>query len=104
MYLVFQRFFRRLHHFILKVALGLLAAFFAACMLVLALGLLVISLLRSLLTWRKPALVEAFGQFRRFRAEARWPQGPPGHGTRERAAGDVVDVEVREITPPKTRE
>lgn len=97
-------------HLLLKIALGLLAALFAACVLVIALGWLVISLLKSLLTWRKPALVEAFGQFRQLRKQfgqsrqfkvyANWPQGPAGHDAENRTARDVVDVEVKEIAAP----
>ena len=95
--------YQRLSHLALKVLLGMLAAVFAACVLVVALVLLVISLLKSLLTWRKPALLEAFMQFRRFRAQAVWPRAPAGQSGQGKTAGDVVDVEVKEISQSDKR-
>jgi hypothetical protein len=83
--------------FALKVLLGLLAALFAVCVLALALGLVALSLLKSLLTWRKPPLVEMFSQFQRFRSQAVWPSSQARGSSGGRGTGEVVDVEVREI-------
>lgn len=87
--------------FALKVLLSLLATLFAVCVLTVALGIIALSLLKSLLTWRKPALVEMFSQFRRFRSQAVWPSTPAGGAYGKRKPGEVVDVEVREIRRDK---
>jgi hypothetical protein len=83
--------------FVLKVLLGLLAALFAVSVLAVALAMVLLSLVKSLLTWRKPPFVEMFGQFRRFRSQASWRGFQPGGQAKQRRPGEVVDVEVREI-------
>jgi prepilin signal peptidase PulO-like enzyme (type II secretory pathway) len=83
--------------FVLKVLLGLLAALFAVFVLAVALGMVVLSLIKSLVTWRKPPLVEMFGQFRRFRSHGEWRGFETGATSRGSRSGEVVDVEVREI-------
>lgn len=90
--------FDRILRFALKLALGLFAAIFAVSLLVAALIVLALSLLKSLITGRKPAPGAVFGRFQRFSPQGMWPGGPRPEGTASPArAGDVVDVEVREV-------
>ncbi|MFC5520344.1 hypothetical protein [Polaromonas jejuensis] len=85
----------RIPHFVLKLFLGLFAAIFAVSLLAAALIVVALSLLKALVTGRKPAPAAVFGRFRQFSAQGMWPGG----AGRENAAhgGDVVDVEVREV-------
>ena len=91
--------FSQILRFILKLVLGLFAAIFAASLLLAALLVLTLSLLKSLITGRKPAPAMVFGRFQKFSPQGMWPGGPPRtEGTAPPVrAGDVVDVEVREV-------
>lgn len=81
--------------FILKLTLGLFAAVFALSLLAAALVFVALSLLKSLLTGRKPSPAMVFGRFQQFSPQAMWPgRGDP---VRPSTAGDVLDVEVREV-------
>ena len=81
--------------FILKLTLGLFAAVFALSLLAAALVFVALSLLKSLLTGRKPAPAMVFGRFQQFSPQAMWPgRGGP---INPKPAGDVLDVEVREV-------
>ena len=88
-------FVSQIFRFFLKLALGLFAAIFAVSLLVAALIVVALSLLKSLLTGRKPSPSMVFGRFQRFSPQGMWPgsardsAAPPAH--------DVVDVEAREI-------
>jgi hypothetical protein len=85
----------------LKIVLGLFAALFAVSLLVAGLIVFVVLLLKSLITGRRPAASMAFGRFQQFSSQKGWS----GPGAREGesasksrpGAGDIVDVEVREI-------
>jgi len=94
-------FLSRIIGFALKVVLGLFAALFAISLLVAGLIVFVVLLLKSLITGRRPAASMAFGRFQQFSSQNGWS----GRAAREGAskpnskpgAGDVVDVEVREV-------
>lgn len=96
----------RIPGFILKVVLGLFAALFAISLLVAALIVFIVLLLKSLITGRRPAASMVFGRFQRFSSQGGWP----GRATRGQPkpnqklnAGDVVDVEVREVRDDQRR-
>ncbi len=82
--------------FVLKLTLGLFAAVFAVSLLAAALVVLVLSLLKSLITGKKPAPAMAFGRFQKFSTQTIWP-GARDDRAAKASAADVVDVEVREI-------
>lgn len=82
--------------FFLKLALGLFAAIFAVSLLLAALIVVALSLLKSLVTGRKPSPAMVFGRFQRFSPQGMWPGGAARDGA-ARPADDVVDVEAREI-------
>ena len=86
--------------FFLKLVLGLFAAVFAVSLLVAALIVVALSLLKSLITGRKPAPAMVFGRFQRYSPQGMWPGGT-GHDANAPRAGDVVDVEVREVRDDK---
>lgn len=82
--------------FILKLVFGLSAAVLAVGLLLVALTVLTLSLLKSLITGRKPAPLMAFARFQQFSQQGMWP-GQSRQGSAKAASGQVVDVEVREI-------
>ena len=77
-----------------------MAAVFAVSVLAVALVVLLLSVLKSLLTGRKPAPAMVFSRFQQFSPQGMWPGN-----TRQSAAGatsaQVVDVEAREIRDDK---
>lgn len=81
--------------FFLKLVLGLFAAVFAVSLLVAALIVVALSLLKSLVTGRKPAPAMVFGRFQRYSPQGMWPGGAG------KTSADVVDVEVREVRDDK---
>ena len=87
--------------FFLKLLFGLFAAVFAVSLLVAALVVVALSLLKSLVTGRKPAPAMVFGRFRRYSPQGMWPGGSPQGGSASPHSGDVVDVEVREVRDDK---
>ena len=87
--------------FFLKLVLGLFAAVFAVSLLVAALIVVALSLLKSLVTGRKPAPAMVFGRFQRYSPQGMWPGGAGRDATNAPRAADVVDVEVREIRDDK---
>ena len=91
----------QIFRFILKLVLGLFAAFFALSLLAATLMVVAFSLLKSLLTGRKPAPAMVFGRFQQFSAQGMRPGGSPREQASSADAGNVVDVEVREIREEK---
>jgi hypothetical protein len=87
--------------FFLKLMLGLFAAVFAVSLLVAALIVVALSLLKSLITGRKPAPAVVFGRFQRYSPQGMWPGGTGQGNPVNPHAGDVVDVEVREVRDDK---
>lgn len=76
--------------FVLKLALGLMAAVFAVSLLAVALVVLAFSLLKALITGKKPASAMVFSRFQGYAPQDLW-------GRKAKPAGEVVDVEVREL-------
>jgi hypothetical protein len=107
----------RLFQLVMRLVFGLFAAIALASLLAAALFLVVLSLLRALITGKRPTGPMVFGRFQQFSSKSMWPgtkpapSGPPASPLAERgrhpderprvASGDVVDVEVRDITPDK---
>ncbi len=87
--------------FFLKLVLGVFAAVFAVSLLLAALIMVVLSILKSLITGRKPAPAVVFGRFQRYSPQGMWPGGPAQGNAANPRAGDVVDVEVREVRDEK---
>ena len=82
--------------------MAVFAIIFAISLLFAALIALLFSLLMALFTGRKPASPMVFRSFKRFSKDSVWPAGVKrGAGTPSAKAGDVVDVEVREIKDDK---
>ena len=83
--------------FFLKLIFAVFAAVFALSLLAVALGALVISTLKWLITGKKPVFAVIWTGLRKSPPRG-WPaeplrkSGPPAPG-----AGQVVDVEAREI-------
>lgn len=86
-----------LFRFVLKLVLGAFALVFAVSLLLAALVVLALSLLKSLITGRKPAPAMVFGRFQKFAPQGMWPGGPGAAPQDTRGRGDIVDVEVREV-------
>ena len=99
-----SRFFSRVLRFILRITLGVFAAVFAISLLVAALIVVALSLLKSLVTGRKPAPAVVFGRFQRYSPQGMWPGGPAQGNAANPRASDVVDVEVREVRDDKRLE
>jgi hypothetical protein len=96
-----RRLIRRILRFVLRVTLGVCAAVFAISLLAAALIVVVLSLLKSLITGRKPAPAVVFGRFQRFSPQGMWPGNTDRDAANTPRAGDVVDVEVREVRDDK---
>lgn len=88
--------------FILKLTLAVFGVVFMVSLLAAALVVVAFSLLKSLVTGKKPAVFTTFSRFRAYSPKGMWP-GASGRQTKSGAAnaGDVVDVEVREIRHDK---
>ena len=87
----------QIFRFILKLVFGLSAAVLAVGLLLVALIVFALSLLKSLITGRKPAPLVAFARFRAFQQQGMWPGATASQRSRKEGSGQVVDVEVREI-------
>jgi hypothetical protein len=108
----------------MRIVFWLFAAIALTSLLAVAVVLVVLSLLRALLTGKRPTGSMFFGRFQQFSSkgmQGMWPgakpppapSGPPVSPLAERgrhpterprvASGDVVDVEVRDITPDKPK-
>ena len=92
------RFISQVARFVFRLVLGLFAAIFAVSLLLATLVLLLLGLLKSLITGKKPKPM-VFGRFQRFTAQAPWSGAMRGAGAPP--AAEVVDVEVREIRDDK---
>ena len=87
----------RILSFVLKLIFAVFAAVFALSLLVVALGALVVSMLKWLVTGKKPAFAIIWSGLRRP-SQRMWPASPGRAGKAPApGAGEVVDVEVREI-------
>jgi hypothetical protein len=103
-------------HFVLKVCLALIAMVFAACLLAVGLLAVVFTLIKALVTWQKPTPWVVFRRVQKYSSNRQWRGNQGSHremdGSMMGAGGDfslkdrqvarnldVVDVEVREVTP-----
>ena len=82
----------QLVRFAIKLILTVLGLVFAISLLMAALIVVLLSLLKSVLTGKKPAPVVMFSKFQKFAPGGMWPGSAKAQNT-----GDVVDVEVREV-------
>ena len=85
----------RILSFFLKLIFAVFAAVFALSLLAVALGALVISMLKWLITGKKPVFAVVWSGLRKPPHRI-WPAAP-GHAPQAPGAGQVVDVEAREI-------
>lgn len=93
-------FISRVFRFILRLVLWTFATIFALSLLLATLVLLALGFLRSLITGQKPKPM-VFGRFQRFSSGAPWQGAGMPDASPPVRAGDVVDVEVREIRDDK---
>ena len=92
-----QNFIGGFIRFIFKLVLAALGLVFAVSLLFAALVMLLLGLVKWAVTGKKPGPVVAFSQFRQFRSGQFKPFAQSG--ARPQPQGDVVDVEVRDVTP-----
>ena len=92
-----QNIINGLIRFTVKLALTAFGLVFAASFLLAATVAVVFSLLKSLITWQKPAPFVIYSQFKKYRQGNRkgWPIS-----SKPVPINDVVDVEVREVKDP----
>ena len=90
-----QNFISGLFRFIIKLVLATYGLVFVISLLLAALIVVLLSLLKSLVTGKKPAPAMVFGKFQKFAPGGMWPGS-----ARAEPKADVVDVEVREIKEP----
>lgn len=95
-------FINRVFRFILKLVLAAFGLVFAVSQLAAALVVVVLSLLKALMTGKKPVVLTTFNRFQQYSPKGAWP-GAARRQTQNGSAkaGDVVDVEVREIRNDK---
>ena len=93
-----QSFLSRLLRFVFGLLLAAFGLVFAASLLLAALVMAVVGLIRWAITGKKPGPVVAFSQFRQFRSG----QFKPFSRQPDTRPDNVVDVEVREVTPQKS--
>jgi hypothetical protein len=87
-----QNLIGQLLRFVIKLILTVFGLVFAISLLMAALIVVVLSLLKSVVTGKKPAPVVVFRKFQKFAPGAMWPGAAKAQN-----ASDVVDVEVREV-------
>ena len=95
-------FINRFFRFIFKLVLAVFGLVLVVSLLVAAVVVIVFSLLKSLVTGKRPALLTTFNRFQAYAPKGMW-SGSAGRGATSAPAkgGDVVDVEVREIRHDK---
>ena len=89
--------------FVVKVVLAVFAVLFAVSLLVAALIAFALSVLKGLITGRKPASAVVFSRFQQFSKQGIWPVNPTGNNTIKPASGQIVDVEARVITEDRRK-
>lgn len=92
----------RLFRFALKLVLAAFAIALGLSVLAAALIIMVLSVFKSVLTGKKPAPFVVFSRVQKYSPGGVWPgaAGREAQGVSAKA-GDVVDVEVREIRNDK---
>ena len=91
----------RLVRFVFKLVLAAFGLVFAVCLLAAALFVLVLSLLKALVTGKKPTAPLVFTRFQKFSSTGMWRNPADRDAGKASKEGDVVDVEVREIREVK---
>lgn len=86
-------FISKILRFALKLLLLTFGLVFALSLLAAAMVVMLLSLVKALITGKKPSATMSFGGFQKFSAKAVWPRTASATGK----PGEVVDVEVREI-------
>lgn len=86
-------FIGKLLRFALKLILLTFGLVFALSLLVASMVVMLVSLVKAVITGKKPTAAMGFGGFQKFSATAVWPRATSATGK----PGEVVDVEVREI-------
>ena len=96
-----QNFIGKFFRFIIKLVLAAFGLIFAISFLFVALIVMVLSLLKSLITWTKPTPFVIFSQYKQFKktSAAGWPRA-----SKPMQQSDVVDVEVREVKKPASEQ
>ena len=87
-----QNFISQFVRFVIKLGLAVFGLVFAISLLLAALIVVVLGLLKSVITGKKPAPVMVFSKFQKFAAGGMWPGAARAQDT-----NDVVDVEMREV-------
>ena len=87
-------FVSRVLRFVLKLVLAVFGAVLAVSLLAIALIVVMASVIKSLITGRKPAPAMVFGRFQQYSPQGMWPGTGPAESEPQ---GDIVDVEVREV-------
>ncbi|MDB5869266.1 MAG: hypothetical protein JWP96_1598 [Polaromonas sp.] len=93
----------QIFRFILKLVMGLSAALIGIGLLFVALVIFALSLFSALIKGRRPASLMAFSRFQQFSQQGMWPVSPGRQRASQAATGQVVDVEVREISIDRPR-
>jgi hypothetical protein len=78
--------------FVIKLILTVFGLVFAASLLLAALIFVLLSLVKAVITGKKPEPLMVFGRFQKFAPGDLWPGAGKAQNT-----SDVVDVEVREV-------
>ena len=96
-----QNFIGKFFRFIIKLVLAAFGLVFAISFLFVALFVMVLSLVKSLITWTKPTPFVIFSQYKQFKKTSRggWPRA-----SKPMQPSDVVDVEVREVKEPASEQ
>ena len=92
-----QNFIGKFFRFIIKLVLAAFGLIFALSFLFVALVVMVLSLLKSLITWTKPTPFVIFSQYKQYKKNSR---GGCPRASNPMPQSDVVDVEVREVKDP----
>lgn len=95
-------FVNKVFRFIFKLILAAFGLVFVVSLLAATVVIVVLSLLKALITGKKPPIAMIFSRFRSYSPKGVWPgrAGPESKNSPTKA-GDVVDVEVREIRHDK---
>lgn len=90
------RLLSRILRLVLTLVLAAFGLVFMVSLMAAALIVVILSLLKGLITGKKPAVSMTFSRFQRYSPKGMWP-GAANPEMARKAAGNVVDVEVREI-------
>ena len=95
-------FVNKVFRFIFKLILAAFGLVFVVSLLAATVVIVVLSLFKALITGKKPPIAMIFNRFRSYSPQGKWPgRAGPESKNGPTKAGDVVDVEVREIRHDK---